>query len=376
MSIIFFIFGITLDTSELLTAVKAWKALAFGLASMLFLTPLFGFIAVRLPFDPREFAIGLAIMACVPSSLSSGVTLVIQGYGNGALALLFTVAGNVTGIVTAPLMVKAVLGSAINAKINSVDLLVKLGVSILMPLLVGKAMREAIPPVRCGAARVWYWGAWGRCWGALRQGGVPLRRRASGRPCVAQSRRWAGPARILQAPIIRHPLTAPGAPRRKHICKFKAPLYLINNLQITLIVWQKVSAAREVLIHQEAIDVLMAALAAVLLHFSFLMFHVVVTWLARFPEGERRCRQGQGLGGGCMGLCRAALRLHPLWLLRVAWSPEVMPRLQHPHHSVCLPPPSTLALCLTRALTLTRSVGIGPGLSSSWRARRTCPPLR
>ncbi|GBF95507.1 BASS family transporter: sodium ion bile [Raphidocelis subcapitata] len=216
MAVIFFIFGVTLDSSELLTAVKAWKAVVFGLASMLFLTPLFGFIA------PPEFALGLAIMACVPSSLSSGVTLVIQGYGNGALALLFTVAGNVVGIVTSPLMVKAVLGSLIDAKIDSVDLLIKLGVSILMPLLVGKALREAVAPIR------------------------------------------------------------------RNIVRFKAPLYLINNLQITMIVWQKVSAARTVLVEQEAGDVLLAALAAIVLHFAFLTFHVVVTWLARFPEAERK----------------------------------------------------------------------------------------
>lgn len=148
MAIIFFIFGITLDSSELFAAVKAWKAVLFGMVSMLILSPLFGFAAVRLPFKPPEFALGLAVMACVPSSLSSGVTLVIQGYGNGALGLLFTVAGNVTGIVTAPLMVKAVLGSLTDAKINSLDLLVKLGVSILMPVLVGKAIREAVKPIR------------------------------------------------------------------------------------------------------------------------------------------------------------------------------------------------------------------------------------
>jgi sodium/bile acid cotransporter 7 len=148
MAVIFFIFGVTLDSSELLQAVKAWKAVLFGMASMLFLTPLFGFIAVRIPFEPKEFALGLAIMAAVPSSLSSGVTLVIQGYGNGALALLFTVAGNVTGILTSPLLVKAVLGSITNAKVDSLDLLVKLGVSILMPVLVGKATRELIKPLR------------------------------------------------------------------------------------------------------------------------------------------------------------------------------------------------------------------------------------
>lgn len=79
MAVIFFIFGITLDTSELFAAIKAYKAVLFGMISMLLLTPLFGFAAVRLPFKPPEFALGLAIMACVPSSLSSGVTLVIQG---------------------------------------------------------------------------------------------------------------------------------------------------------------------------------------------------------------------------------------------------------------------------------------------------------
>lgn len=93
MAVIFFIFGVTLDTSELLLALKAWKAIIFGLVSMLVICPLFGFICMLLPFKPYEFALGLAVMACVPTSLSSGVTLVIGAYGNGALALLFTVTG-------------------------------------------------------------------------------------------------------------------------------------------------------------------------------------------------------------------------------------------------------------------------------------------
>jgi predicted Na+-dependent transporter len=76
--------------------------------------------------------------------------------------------------------------------------------------------------------------------------------------------------------------------QRDHICKVKAPLYLINNLQITIIVWQKLSAAREVLVEQEAADVFLAALAAILLHFIFLMFNIIVTWLLRFPEAERK----------------------------------------------------------------------------------------
>lgn len=192
MAVIFFIFGVTLDTSELLLALKAWKAIICGLTSMLVVCPIFGFICMLLPFKPYEFALGLAVMACVPTSLSSGVTLVIGGYGNGALALLFTVSGNILGIVTSPLAVKIVLGSRTDAKVDSMDLLVKLGVSILMPVVVGKLTRELIKPIR------------------------------------------------------------------NNVSKYKVPLYLINNLQITMIVWQKLSSAREVLVEQDAGDVLLA----------------------------------------------------------------------------------------------------------------------
>jgi hypothetical protein len=159
MSIIFFIFGVTLDARELSEAARAARALSLGVASILFLTPLTGLLAARLPFNPKEFALGLAVMSCAPTSLSSGVTLVGQGYGSGALALLLTVSTNVLGIATSPLMVKLALKGAISsasggggARVDSGDLLVKLGTSILAPLVFGKALREGLPaPFR----RVW-----------------------------------------------------------------------------------------------------------------------------------------------------------------------------------------------------------------------------
>lgn len=100
--------------------------------------------------------------------------------------------GNILGIITSPLVVKVVLGSRTDAHVDSGDLLVKLGVSILMPVLVGKATRELIKPIR------------------------------------------------------------------DNVAKYKVPLYLINNLQITMIVWQKLSSARSVLVEQDLGDVLLA----------------------------------------------------------------------------------------------------------------------
>ncbi|MEW5306312.1 MAG: hypothetical protein WDW38_007127 [Sanguina aurantia] len=149
MCIIFFIFGITLETSELKQAFKAWKVLLLGLTSILVLTSFAGFIPLAMGFEPPEFGIGLAIFACMPTSLSQGVAVVIQGYGNAALSLLMTVLSNILAIFISPIMVKLVLGSKLpNVQIDVLDLLVKLGVSIIMPLFLGKAIRELVPGAR------------------------------------------------------------------------------------------------------------------------------------------------------------------------------------------------------------------------------------
>jgi sodium/bile acid cotransporter 7 len=222
MCIIFFIFGITLETSELKEALKAVRSLTFGMISILLLTCLTGFIPLAIPFKPYEFSVGLAIMACVPTSLSSGVSLVIQSYGNGALALLFTVASNLIGIVTCPLMIKMVLAGKSDAHIDAADLLFKLSVSILMPLLVGKALREAFTPTQAFAK------------------------------------------------------------------KYKIPLYMTNNLQIIIIVWQKLSNAQEALMEQEFVIILLAIAAAIVQHFCFLVMNTVLTWGLRVPHKERQ----------------------------------------------------------------------------------------
>jgi len=152
MCIIFFLFGISLETKELKSAFGAVKALSLGTVTILVLTSFLGYIPLRIPLKPYEFSLGMAIFSCVPTSLSSGVTLVIQGYGNGALALVFTVLTNLLGIVTAPIFVKMILGG--NITVDAIGLLKKLSVSILMPLAVGKALREAFPVVGV-IAKVW-----------------------------------------------------------------------------------------------------------------------------------------------------------------------------------------------------------------------------
>lgn len=72
----------------------------------------------------------------------------MQAKGNAALALMLTVVGNLVGIFTVPFILKGMLGGS-SVSLDAVTLLVKLLITILAPLLVGKAVREVfskVPP--------------------------------------------------------------------------------------------------------------------------------------------------------------------------------------------------------------------------------------
>jgi hypothetical protein len=56
--------------------VAAVPSLAYGLVAILLITPLIGFLTLQIPFSPREFRIGLTLFACMPTTLTSGVTMV------------------------------------------------------------------------------------------------------------------------------------------------------------------------------------------------------------------------------------------------------------------------------------------------------------
>lgn len=140
--VIFFASGLGLKTEDIKTAVKTPLPLAYGVIAILVLTPCMSFVALEVPVK-RAFQTGLALFCCVPTTLTSGVALASQAKGNAALALLLTVSSNLLGIFTVPFALQLVLRAASDARIDAVALLEKLVISILIPLAIGKAVREA-----------------------------------------------------------------------------------------------------------------------------------------------------------------------------------------------------------------------------------------
>ncbi|GMH34790.1 hypothetical protein BSKO_02651 [Bryopsis sp. KO-2023] len=110
---IFIISGLTLKTTDIMAALKAYVGFLYGAITILILTPCLGFALVKIPSSTPEFATGLAIFAAVPTTLTSGVTLAVQAYCNGALALMLTVCTNMLGILTTPFAISVVVGGGV-----------------------------------------------------------------------------------------------------------------------------------------------------------------------------------------------------------------------------------------------------------------------
>lgn len=145
----FFIAGLNLRTTEMKDALKAVPSYVYGFLSILVLSPCLAFLIIRWDLGPIEFARGAAIFIAVPTTASSGVILTAEAGGNVALSILLTVGTNLIGVVTVPFFITAVFQSVNNTgsstdiriEIDPFDLLWKLIVSILVPLLIGKAIQ-------------------------------------------------------------------------------------------------------------------------------------------------------------------------------------------------------------------------------------------
>lgn len=143
---IFFVSGMTIKTEDVKDALKAGPSLAYGLVSILLITPLLGFLTQQVPFDPKEFRIGLTLFICMPTTLTSGVTMVTAAKGNPVLALILTCGSNLLGVISVPFMIRLVLQES-DVRLDPVQLLAKLALTILLPLALGKTFRECVKQV-------------------------------------------------------------------------------------------------------------------------------------------------------------------------------------------------------------------------------------
>ncbi len=145
---VFVLTGLALRLEDVRAAFSAKRAALFGLLSTLVLSPalaipLMRYAPVYVPALAPEFLKGLALVCCVPTTLTTGVILTQQAGGNAALTLLLVIATNILGVFTMPFALSAVFGSAAGLALDPAPLVAGLAKDILAPLLAGIALRCA-----------------------------------------------------------------------------------------------------------------------------------------------------------------------------------------------------------------------------------------
>lgn len=135
--------GLTLHSNEIGAAAEAWPVGLFGLTSILLLTPFLSKIIMLIRLQPQEFVTGLAIFSCMPTTLSSGIALTRLAGGNSALALAMTVISSLLGILIVPFSISKFIAAGVGVSVPAKQLFRNLVLSLLVPLIIGKVLRES-----------------------------------------------------------------------------------------------------------------------------------------------------------------------------------------------------------------------------------------
>jgi sodium/bile acid cotransporter 7 len=127
------------------------KAMSLGMVLVLFVTPLLAIPIMHLKdLDPSlniSFLQGMSLFCVVPTTLSSGVTMITQAKGNVSLAILLTTATNIVGVFTMS-ATAPIIFSLHTIKISTFQMLRELLFLTLFPLCVGMALRRFVAPLR------------------------------------------------------------------------------------------------------------------------------------------------------------------------------------------------------------------------------------
>lgn len=168
IGIIFLVLGLKLKTEDIKDAMKSCHVFVIALISSLFITgSIVAAITAQLPYDklgqeekdsvfgPYEFRIGLLLYYSVPCTITAGIVLVAQAEGNLPMAGAVATVANIIGCYTTPILLKVFL-SDLDAEFDIGGVLLKLTLSILAPVIVGKLL-QCIPKVPEAVAVVKRW---------------------------------------------------------------------------------------------------------------------------------------------------------------------------------------------------------------------------
>lgn len=149
----FLITGLSLDTRTILEQLKNVRVLIASLLSSLLLIPVITAILAGLAFPGNpDFVVGAIIIAVAPVTVASGTVMTAMALGNVPLSLFICVLCNFASLLSIPLVLSLLLGTAQGIELPVGKILGTLAVTVLVPTLLGQILRpwlkEAIVPYK------------------------------------------------------------------------------------------------------------------------------------------------------------------------------------------------------------------------------------
>ncbi|MEU3469200.1 bile acid:sodium symporter family protein [Streptomyces sp. NPDC006687] len=142
VALLFFLYGARLSTREALDGLRHWRLHTTVLACTFLLFPALG-LAARALFPAlltQPLSNGLLFLCLVPSTIQSSIAFTSIARGNVPAAICAGSFSSLAGLVLTPLLAGALLGGDTGG--FSPDSLLKIVVQLLLPFLLGQALRR------------------------------------------------------------------------------------------------------------------------------------------------------------------------------------------------------------------------------------------
>ncbi len=136
---IFFVSGILLEADQIVSGLKDISGTLTALFIIFLVAPLAACL-MNLSLNDTGMAIGIFLVAVMPSTLSSGVVMTGAAGGNMAHSLFITILANSLAVFTIPISLSLLLkltGGSIDIVIDKTAIMIKLGLFVMVPLFFG-----------------------------------------------------------------------------------------------------------------------------------------------------------------------------------------------------------------------------------------------
>ena len=134
--------GITLTLDDFKQVLRTPRPVALGFGAQFLIMPFLGWAIATGMGLPREFAIGIILVACCPGGTASNVVTFLAR-ASLPLSLLMTMCSTFAAILMTPYLTKFYASAYV--EVNAVGLLLTTGKVVLLPLVLGLTLHHLFP---------------------------------------------------------------------------------------------------------------------------------------------------------------------------------------------------------------------------------------